>query len=507
MAVYSRVLASVSGRRGVTTSGEELIFTGNRRFQAGDSVWTDGKYIYGLQARRGGYLPMNNDTLLPILCNNGSELLVFDKNFSLIGKYSCSKTDIIALSNIADYFAIGDTNGNIFTSDGKKYNIRKLVYYKNYYIANSIAITNDSIYALISENRKLYDVYGNFSLTKNGKLVYTSWDLLDSLKSKMSLPESKVLEHYGYYYIPGGCSKEINARLDAIMNDPVSAGAFHDEESEKEIFNFLERSAFQSGEICLKNGNDDIIGYYNFDTKTFDLGVKLGPGEDNDSPVDCYYSNYDEQMAAELSGAGKALAKLKNDDYHYEPERNVAFFYKCGYHHHKEQYYMADMVAKYLYKNGNVLITATGHGECTTTDSHITGDDIMNLKYDTKSTTDNEIDNEYQGIIYENGNISITQTESKVYKLDDTVLVSAGTGFCNNKQTTSSGAGYNDWTNFSAIQMGENVFGFYGGESGQNIYVNGKVIEELSSHEYVNNRLNWMDRETLKSLCDFLGAE
>jgi hypothetical protein len=55
--------------------------------------------------------------------------------------------------------------------------------------------------------------------------------------------------------------------------------------------------------------------------------------------------------------------------------------------------------------------------------------------------------------------------------------------------------------------MGENVFGFYGGESGQNIYVNGKVIEELSSHEYVNNRLNWMDRETLKSLCDFLGAE
>lgn len=54
MAVYSGVLESVSGRRGVTTSGEELIFTGNRRFQAGDSVWTDGKYIYGLQARHGG---------------------------------------------------------------------------------------------------------------------------------------------------------------------------------------------------------------------------------------------------------------------------------------------------------------------------------------------------------------------------------------------------------------------------------------------------------------------
>ena len=212
-------------------------------------------------------------------------------------------------------------------------------------------------------------------------------------------------------------------------------------------------------------------------------------------------------MAAELSDAGKALAKLKNDDYHYEPKRNVAFFYKRGYCHHKEQNYWADMVAKYLYKNGDVLIDATGHGECTTTDSHITGDDIMNLKYDSESTTDNEINNEYQGIIYENGNISITQTESKVYKLDDTVLVSAGTGFCENKQVTTDKAGYNNWTNISAIHRGENVFGFYGGHSGQNIYVNGKAIENLSSREYVNNRLNWMSNGTLAKLCKFLGAK
>ena len=59
MAVYSRVLGSISGRRGITTSGEELILTGNRRFQAGDSVWTDGKYIYGLQSLRGGNMLMN----------------------------------------------------------------------------------------------------------------------------------------------------------------------------------------------------------------------------------------------------------------------------------------------------------------------------------------------------------------------------------------------------------------------------------------------------------------
>lgn len=504
MAVYSRVLASVSGRRGITTSGEELVFTGNRQFQVGDSVWTDGKYIYGLQGRHGGYLPMNNDTLLPILCNNGSELLVFDKNFGLISKYICSKNDITAFSNIADYWAMGNSNGNIFTSDGKEYNIHKLGYVKN--IVNSIAITNDSIYALISENKKLYDVYGDFTFTKNGKLVYTSWDLLDSLKSKMPLPESKVLEHYGYYYIPGsvrniGWSQETKARIDAIINDPASAGAFHDEESENEITEFLERSSFMRGKIYLKNKNGDVIGYYNFYTKMFDLETDL------DSLLGHYDSNYDEQIVAELSDAGIALTKLKNDDYHYEPARDVAFFYKCGYCHHKEQNYGARMNARYLYKNGNVLINAIGNGKCTTTDSYITGDDIDDLKHDSQSTTDNEIHIECQGIIYENGNISITQTESKVYKLDDTVLVSAGTGFCENKQVTTDKAGLEYWTNFSAIHRGQNVFGFYGGEVGQNIYVNGKVIEELSSHEYVNNRLNWMDRETLKSLCDFLGAE
>ena len=65
MAVYSRVLGSISGRRGITTSGEELILTGNRRFQAGDSVWTDGKYIYGLQSRRGGNMLMDTGGIYP----------------------------------------------------------------------------------------------------------------------------------------------------------------------------------------------------------------------------------------------------------------------------------------------------------------------------------------------------------------------------------------------------------------------------------------------------------
>jgi hypothetical protein len=77
MAVYSRVLASVSGRRGVTTSGEELIFTGNRRFQAGDSVWTDGKYIYGLQSRRGGNMLMNTVYIYPFYNPNCAAEAIF----------------------------------------------------------------------------------------------------------------------------------------------------------------------------------------------------------------------------------------------------------------------------------------------------------------------------------------------------------------------------------------------------------------------------------------------
>ena len=303
--MYQTKIASASGRYATDIYGASLYNIGNNMLHPGDYVMTDGQCIYG-RHRNQGIPVISVDKLLPILCNNGSELLVFDKNFVLIGKYSCSKTDITAFCNIADYFAMGDINGNIYTSDGEKYNISKLGHFKNYYMANSIAITNDSIYALIARSHNLDEVYEDFSLIKNGKLVYTSYDLFDRLKSEMPLPESKVLEHYGYYYIPDrvlnvGWPDETRARIEAIMKDPVSAGAFHDEESDNDIADFLDRSSFINGTICLKNENGDIIGYYNFDTKMFDLGVKLGPGEDDDSS--CYYSsNYDEQMAAELEG-------------------------------------------------------------------------------------------------------------------------------------------------------------------------------------------------------------
>ena len=90
MAVYSRVLGSISGRRGITTSGEELILTGNRRFQAGDSVWTDGKYIYGLQSRRGGNMLMNTGGIYPFYNPNCAAEAIFSA--SSLGSL-CSMSD------------------------------------------------------------------------------------------------------------------------------------------------------------------------------------------------------------------------------------------------------------------------------------------------------------------------------------------------------------------------------------------------------------------------------
>ena len=51
--VYREILAKISEGKGITTNGSKLIFTGNRSFVPGDTVWTDGKYIYGLEARSG----------------------------------------------------------------------------------------------------------------------------------------------------------------------------------------------------------------------------------------------------------------------------------------------------------------------------------------------------------------------------------------------------------------------------------------------------------------------
>lgn len=73
MSVYMQTLKSIGNGYGITTTGDRLAFTGNRQFMVGDSVWTDGKYIYGLQGRHGGNM----------LMNSGSGILVCDDSMSL----------------------------------------------------------------------------------------------------------------------------------------------------------------------------------------------------------------------------------------------------------------------------------------------------------------------------------------------------------------------------------------------------------------------------------------
>ena len=142
--IHCSGVISINGKCVTTDRGEHLKLIGNYHPDIGSSVWTDGVIAYGDRPIVGGGGHVSSDKLLPILCNNGSELLVFDRNFGLIRKYSCSKTDITAFCNIADYFAMGDINGNIYTSDGEEYNISKLGHFKSKYIANSIAISRST---------------------------------------------------------------------------------------------------------------------------------------------------------------------------------------------------------------------------------------------------------------------------------------------------------------------------------------------------------------------------
>ena len=54
--VYRETLVKISEGKGITTNGSKLIFTGNRSFVPGDTVWTDGKYIWIGSSKRWWYV-------------------------------------------------------------------------------------------------------------------------------------------------------------------------------------------------------------------------------------------------------------------------------------------------------------------------------------------------------------------------------------------------------------------------------------------------------------------
>ena len=56
MSVWSVVLSSVHGKIGITEDGKSLLMIGNRSFSAGETVYTDGQFIYGTETKHGGSL-------------------------------------------------------------------------------------------------------------------------------------------------------------------------------------------------------------------------------------------------------------------------------------------------------------------------------------------------------------------------------------------------------------------------------------------------------------------
>lgn len=67
MSVYPKTLLQVNGSQGITEDGI-VTFTGNRKFYAGDIIWTDGQYAYGLQHRASVNIPVDDSQkAIPIL--------------------------------------------------------------------------------------------------------------------------------------------------------------------------------------------------------------------------------------------------------------------------------------------------------------------------------------------------------------------------------------------------------------------------------------------------------
>ena len=440
MAVYSRVLESVSGRRGVTTSGEELIFTGNRRFQAGDSVWTDGKYIYGLQGRHGGYLPMNNDKLLPILCidGTGASMIVFDSNFNCVGTYHCNNT-ATAFSNDIDDYVISFLNGTVADSTHIRFEISSGEDTKNNMIIG-LSIHGENTYALATKGN-------SFVLLYNGIIVFDAGPIFDSIKNRM--------DFNGY---------------ETIMKT---------------------ESSFQGHKLVEYTGSFQIwnLSLDRVSTEARKRVEEISNGKNNT------FSNVDEYN--EL-----------NDFLDKNSDGGNAYFYVLSHVHEVSIDSALMMSPQYLYDNGNVLISVTrvDSGKTVDTDYDVDKDTNVVTKHaDAKNDPDKVT--HYKGVIDADGALEkFMQDNDYVYELDGTLTASSGTGLLDGTQVTVTKAARQDDAVFCGISSNGSMLGFFS-DVAQDIYIDGKTIKEIPLLLYVNSRLNWMNKKTLRNLCDLLEAK
>lgn len=503
--MYLTTIAGGTGDTYYDVQGRSLILIGNDRLYQGRNVWTDGHYCYSTVQMSD--VPPQKPVItvgqkLPVIGNNGA-LFVFNSNFRTCKMYQCSR-NIVAFSNTKNNYAIADDSGNIYTKKGKAFSISE----NN---VCSLAIDDKDVYALTAKSTNLSEIYYDFNLYCNGHVVY-QYDYISNLVySQITVPSSYVIEHSGYYEIVGtvknmGWSSDIRDRITDIQKNK---GKFNNKEEDDELYYFLRSSSHEASDIGLYDKNENIIGYYNFDLKKFEIGdIESMQGKYHDS-------NYDEWIDAIYTDAPKALYDLGKDasqHYHFYGHEFVSYIFKKSYTKQIEQSYGKNFRPLYLYENGEVLITATASGSNTTTITTVenepnSSDITYNFVSHEKTTINSKTENKYQLVISNTGAIkSFTADNGGGYKLDGKLLASNGTGFIGNKQITETINYEKDSANLCGIQVQDNTLSFWGGAC-NNIYINNTIADVVSGKMYMNNRLHLMDDNTLDSLIDFLGAK
>ena len=180
-----------------------------------------------------------------------------------------------------------------------------------------------------------------------------------------------------------------------------------------------------------------------------------------------------------------------------------AYFYALSHVHEVSVDSVLMMSPQYLYDNGNVLISVTRVDSMKTVDTDYEVDkntNVVTKHADTKNDPDKVT--HYKGVIDADGALEdFVQDNDYVYELDGTLTASSGTGLLDGTQVTVTKAAGQDDAVFCGISSNGSMLGFFS-YIAQDIYIDGESIKEIPLLLYVNSRLNWMKKKTLRYLCE-----
>ena len=185
-----------------------------------------------------------------------------------------------------------------------------------------------------------------------------------------------------------------------------------------------------------------------------------------------------------------------------------AYFYALSHVHEVSADSALMMAPQYLYDNGDVLISVTRVDSGRTVDTNYEVDKDTNVvtKHADKKNDPDKVTH-YKGVIDADGALKdFVQDNDYVYELDGTLIASSGTGLLDGIQVTASEAAGQDDAVFCGISSKDNMLGFFS-YIAQNMYIDGESVKEIPLLLYVNSRLHWMKKKTLRELCDMLDAK